>query len=79
MEPGLRTNLNSTVSVIDIATNAVFATIPVSIDPLGIAITPGGTRAYVVNYGDKSVSVIDGHAHTTRGADGLPLPVTPQD
>src|SRR4029077_8815160 len=47
-----------TVSVIDTATNSVVATIPVGIDPVGVAITPDGTRAYVTNL-FNSVSVID--------------------
>jgi len=40
---------DSTVSVIDTATNTVVATIPVGVVPLGVAITPDGTRAYVTN------------------------------
>jgi len=58
-------NSNS-VSVIDISTNAVVATVPVGIEPVGVAITPDGTRVYVANEGPNtsprvggSVSVID--------------------
>jgi YVTN family beta-propeller protein len=47
------------VSVIDTATNAVVATVPVGNNPLGIAIDPAGSPAYVVNKGSNSVSVID--------------------
>ncbi len=49
----------STVSAIDTTTNAVTAEIAVGAGPLGIAITPDGTRAYVANNFDNSVSVID--------------------
>ncbi|HXQ73340.1 MAG TPA: hypothetical protein VN844_22760 [Pyrinomonadaceae bacterium] len=37
------------VSVINAATNAVLATVPVGAEPTGIAITPNGAFAYVVN------------------------------
>jgi YVTN family beta-propeller protein len=40
---------SNNVSVIDIATNTVVATIPVGLIPVGVAITPDGTRAYVIN------------------------------
>src|SRR5262244_2845507 len=48
---------SNTVSVIDTATNTVVATVPVGSVPLGVAITPDGTRAYVANPGSGTVSV----------------------
>ena len=59
--------LDDTVSVINTANNTVVATIPVEVDPAGVAITPDGTRAYVANTAgndqtnqfDRTVSVID--------------------
>jgi YVTN family beta-propeller protein len=51
--------VDNTVSVIDTASNAVVATIPVGSLPVGVATTPDGTRAYVTNAGDNTVSVID--------------------
>jgi gliding motility-associated-like protein len=48
-----------TVSVINTATNAVVATIPVGNGPLDVAVSPDGTRAYVTNYNDATVSVIN--------------------
>lgn len=45
------------VSVINTGTNTVTATVGVGASPIGVAITPDGTRAYVANNG--SVSVID--------------------
>ena len=47
------------VSVIDLATNAVTATIPVGSNPRGVAVSPTGTQVYVSNYGTNDVSVID--------------------
>ena len=34
-------------------------TIPVGASPLGVAVSPDGSKAYVVNYGDDSVLVIN--------------------
>ena len=47
------------VSIIDLATNAVVATVPVGSFPQGIAINPAGTAAYVANSADNSFTVID--------------------
>ena len=59
--------LDNTVSVIDTATNTVTSTVPVGSSPIGVAVTPDGTKVYVANSGanslngedDGSVSVID--------------------
>ena len=40
---------DSTVSVIDTATNAVVATVPVGLNPEYLAVTPDGTHVYVAN------------------------------
>src|SRR5262249_38715862 len=59
---------SGTVSVIDTATNTVVATVPVGIEPTGVAITPDGTHAYVANSGTAqtvfTVSVIDTATNT---------------
>jgi YVTN family beta-propeller protein len=47
------------VSVVDLAADAVVATIPVGATPLRIVVAPDGRRAYVTNGGSNSVSVID--------------------
>ncbi len=47
------------VWVVDIATEAVVAVIPVGDDPRGIDITPNNSRVYVANRFDNTVSVID--------------------
>jgi YVTN family beta-propeller protein len=53
--------LSNTVSVIDISTNQVIATITngVGAQPVNVAIRPDLARAYVTNFGDGTVSVID--------------------
>lgn len=50
---------DNNVSVIDTATNKVTATIHVGNGPIGVAITPDGSKVYVVNGNDDTVSVID--------------------
>jgi YVTN family beta-propeller protein len=47
------------VSVIDTASNAVTATVDVGNKPIGIVITPDGTKVYVANEFSSDVSVID--------------------
>ena len=48
-----------TVDVIDAATLAVVARVPVGIDPVGIAVRPDGREVWVANHVSDSVSVID--------------------
>ena len=55
---------DDSVSVIDIATDAVVATIPVGDAPIGVAVAPGGSRVYITNVVDDTVSVIDGATNT---------------
>ena len=45
---------DGTVSVIDTATDTVVATVPVGQAPIGVAVHPAGTYAYVTNRGDGS-------------------------
>ena len=47
------------VLVIDTATNAVVATVPVGNSPRGVAVDSLGTRVYVVNSADNTVSIIN--------------------
>jgi len=51
--------IDGTVSVIDIATNVVPATIKVGQQPVCVSLSPDGNRAYVTNQRDNTVSVID--------------------
>jgi len=50
---------DNTVSVIDTATRAVVATVPVVAGPHGMAVTPDGRRVYVSGDNASGVSVID--------------------
>jgi YVTN family beta-propeller protein len=51
---------NNTVSVINVSTNTIAATIPVGSAPWGVAASPDGSRVYVANSGTPgSVSVIN--------------------
>ena len=54
---------DNTVSVIDTATNTVVATVPVGTGPIGVAVTPTGTRVYVTLV-TGFVSVIDTATNT---------------
>src|SRR5262249_27738840 len=55
---------SDTVSVIDGATSAVIATVPVGPSPNGVAVNPGANRIYATNVGGNSVPVIDGTTNT---------------
>ena len=48
-----------TVDVIDARTHEVVARVPVGIDPVGLAVRPGGKEIWVANHISDSVSVID--------------------
>jgi gliding motility-associated-like protein len=50
---------DNTVSVINVTTNLVTATIAVGAKPLSLSVSPDGTRVYVANSGDNSISVIN--------------------
>jgi len=64
-----------TVSVINTATNAVVATVPVGTYPRGVAVTPDGTRVYVANGVSNNVSVIDAATNTVVATvGGVPAP-----
>ena len=57
---------SNSVSVIEIATNTVIATIPVGNNPIGVSVSPDGSRAYVTNRVTTggSVSVIETISNT---------------
>jgi YVTN family beta-propeller protein len=64
---------SNNVSVIDTASNRVTATIPVGIDPQGIAVSPNGSKVYVTNSGAPpsvagNVSVIATATNTVIGS-----------
>ncbi|MDH6423553.1 YncE family protein [Aurantimicrobium minutum] len=55
---------SNNVSVINLQTNTVIATIPVGTQPSWVAITPDGEKALVLNWGSDSISVIDTMTNT---------------
>ncbi len=59
--------LDGTVSVVNLATNAVTATIPVGAEPMAAVLSPNGTRLYVANSASNSLTVIN--TATTCGTD----------
>jgi YVTN family beta-propeller protein len=52
-------NDDTTVSVINVATNTVTAKIKVSVEPGAVSVSPDGSKVYIANFGDYSVSVIN--------------------
>jgi YVTN family beta-propeller protein len=70
------------VSVISTGTDTVTATIRVGSGPLGVAVSPDGSTAYVANYGSGTVSVINADTGTVTatisvGSYPYPVAVTP--
>lgn len=59
---------DDSVSVLDGASGGLLATIPVGVEPVDVAISPDGGRAYVANRGDDTVSVIDAAQNQVLGA-----------
>jgi len=59
-------NISNDVSVIDLATNTVVATIPVGFAPYGVSVSPDGSRVYVTNRENSggTVSVLDAATNT---------------
>ncbi|MFN0015123.1 MAG: PKD-like domain-containing protein [Saprospiraceae bacterium] len=69
-------NTSNTVSVIDLATNTVVATIPVGIFPYGVSMSPDGNLVYVTNTISGTVSVIDAATNTVLAT--VPVGINPQ-
>jgi YVTN family beta-propeller protein/autotransporter-associated beta strand protein len=63
---------SDTVTVADLSTNTVVATVAVGDDPRATAFTPDGRLVYVVNKNDSTVTVLD---TATRNVVGSPIPV----
>ena len=56
------------VSVIDVSSNEVIATVPVGNDPNGVAVSADGERVYVTNFLSNDISVLDATAQVAIGA-----------
>ena len=67
---------DNTVSVIDIVTDSVIATIPVGSSPAEVAVTPNGRFAYVINTLGDTVSVISAATNTVVAT--VPVATFPQ-
>jgi YVTN family beta-propeller protein len=67
-------HIGDTVSVINTATNTVVATVPAS-GPVGVAVNPAGTFAYVANQNNGTVSVINTATNTVVAT--VPVGTTP--
>jgi YVTN family beta-propeller protein len=66
----------TTVSAIDTATDAVIATIPVSLLPFGVAVTPDGGKVYITLQVLNSVQVINTATNTVIAT--IPVGLVPQ-
>jgi RHS repeat-associated protein len=64
----------STVSVVNLSTNALTATLSVGAAPADVVITPDGLTAYVANYISGGVSIISTASDTVIGSFTLPNP-----
>lgn len=62
------------VSVIDLATNTVIATVPVGHTPQGVVVNPAGTAVYVANSDSNEITVIDTVTYATKT---IPVGATP--
>jgi YVTN family beta-propeller protein len=63
------------VYLIDTATNAITATVPVGTTPHGLAVLPDGSRVYVADHGSEAVSVIDSATNAVTAT--IPVPGAP--
>src|ERR1039457_92297 len=55
---------DGTVSVINVATNTVTATIPVAINPQGVSVSHDGSKVYVTHANTSTASVINTYNNT---------------
>jgi len=63
--------------VINTAGASLITTVTVGTTPIGVAVSLGGTRAYVANSGDGTVSVIDTATNTVEAT--LTVGATPTE
>ena len=68
-------DVSNSVSVINTTTNTVVATIPVGLNPKGIAVKPDGSRVYVANYSSNTISVINPINNSVTSIGGFAGPV----
>jgi YVTN family beta-propeller protein len=58
---------SANVTVVDLATHSVVATLPDRQTPYAIAVSPDGKWVYVADYGTKTISLIDATTNTAVG------------
>ena len=75
---GFGDGVNGDLSIIDLATNTVIATVELGDYPQGVAVNPAGTAVYVANSASNDFTVIDAitHTATTLPAGFFPCGVT---
>src|ERR1035437_276420 len=66
---------DTTVTVIDVSTNAITATIQVGSQPLGVSVSLDGTKVYITNIGNNTVSVINALTNTVTAT--IPVGISP--
>jgi YVTN family beta-propeller protein len=69
--------LTGTVSVVDLTTNTVTATIDVGLQPVGMTIS--GSHLYVANSSSDTISVIDLHTNKVVGTIDVGVPIPGRD
>jgi hypothetical protein len=71
------TNVSSnTISVINVPTNTITATISVGSNPKAVSVSADGKKVYVANYSSHNVSVINTATNTVLNT--IPVSITPQ-
>lgn len=68
-------NCDPTNPVDAVGFGTVLATVPVGVNPLVVSVLQDGTRAYVVNQGDSTVSVVN--LTTNKVSAVIPVPASP--
>jgi YVTN family beta-propeller protein len=67
--------INGDLSIIDLATNMVVATVPLGDYPQGVAINPAGTAVYTANSGTNDFTMVDTVTLTSTTVPGGLIPV----
>ena len=57
---------SNSVTAINVVTNTVSTTIPVGHYPFGVSVSSDGSKVYVSNYNDNTISVINTASNTFR-------------
>lgn len=55
---------DGTVSIVNVVDHSVLKTIPVGLNPIGVAVSPNGLNVYIANSGSNTVSVINTWSYT---------------